>query len=377
MNSIKLFLLSFKKNMFSIMLVILQISALLLAENYMLCVVNEREMLNIPFYPLLNSNTVFVYDANGIWENSSNLNDSRSSLLKENVSGRYIIYDAIYYTDGQTAVLSVSDEIYEKLALPLSSGIYGDKESGAVGTFLTKSGENTIYFEDGTSFTLNVCGKLTELTYLPEINNLKSSKMTVSDFYVNSINGKNTILTSRSSIKGLEKKFQCSHGFLIEFKDNAKENIANLQGKSMVITADTILKNTNEALVSDQVRFMPLICSIALIVMIGIICISIIIFKENEQKNGVMWLCGYSRAGIIEVHIANILLITLLSASISIFAFAILKFSGNRVVVGLNLSFGNLILTLLTIVILVGFSAIIPTIKSRKTSPVEYLRRAK
>lgn len=376
MNSIKLFLLSFKKNIFSFILVILQISALLLAENYMVCVINEREMLNIPFYPLLNENTVFVYDANGMFNASSNFNESRRHLLEENVSGEYKIYDVIHYTDGRNTVLSVSDEIYEKLALPLSSGSYGNKESGAVGTIYAEKGEHIFYFDDGTSFTLNVCGNLTELTYLTVMNNFKSSEMTVSDLYENSIDGKNTILTSRSAIKGYEERFRYSLGFLIEFRDNAKENIANLQGKSMVITAEKMLKNTSEALASDRVRFLPLIGCIAFIVLIGIICVSVITFKENERKNGIMWLCGYSRAGIIGVHLANILLITLISAGVSMLAYAILKFIGNRIVVGLNLSFGNLIITLLTLAVLVGVSAIIPALKCRKSSPVEYLRRA-
>lgn len=374
MNSLKLFLTSFKKNIFSFVLIILEISSLFLAENYMYSVLKEREMLNAPFAPLLNENTFLAYDTS-VFSGSSGLAGSRNEILK-NISGNYKIYDVKIYSDTNISVASISDEIYEKLALPLSSGSYGTAENGAVGTIRTKTGENKIEIE-GKTLTLNVCGLLTEMTYIPEMNNFSSADMTIADFYSSSINASNTIITSRSAIKGFEDYFINSFGFLIEFEDNAEENIAAIRKNASVITAENILINTENALESDRERFLPLICAIMFIVLIGIVCISVITFKENELNNGIMWLCGYSRSGIIEMHSINIALMTLLSAVISAVVFLVLKSSRNELVIGLNLSLGNLALTLLTAVFLIGVSAIIPALRSLRTSPVEYLRRAK
>lgn len=374
MNSLKLFLTSFKKNIFSFVLIILEISSLFLAENYMYSVLKEREMLNAPFAPLLNENTILAYDTS-MFLGSSGLAGSRNEIVK-NISGNYKIYDVKIYSDINISVASISDEIYEKLALPLSSGSYGTAEKGAVGTIRTKTGENKIEIE-GKTLTLNVCGLLTEMTYIPEMKNFNSADMTIADFYSSSINAANTIITSRSAIKGFEDYFTNSFGFLIEFEDNVEENIAAIRKKASVITAENIIINTENALESDRERFLPLISAITFIVLIGIVCISVITFKENELNNGIMWLCGYSKSGIIGMHSINIALMTLLSAVISAVVFLVLKSSRNELVIGLSLSLGNLVLTLLTAAFLIGVSAIIPVLRSLRTSPVEYLRRAK
>lgn len=371
MNSLKLFLTSFRKNFFSYILIALEISSLLLVENYIFSVLKEREMLNVPFAPLLNDNSVYFYDMNKLYAVGSR------DDLSQNVSGEYKVYDVKSCLVNDTTIISVSDEIYEKLALPLRSGSYVKSYNSAVGGAGITQGENSIKFSDGQTLTLDVCGTLTEMTYLPSMESV-ATDMTMTDLYLNSVNLPNVIITNRSSIKGFENRFANSTGFIIEFEENVEENIAQLKtNRAIVIDSDLIIKNSEKALNDDREKFLPIIITVTLIVLMGTICISVITFKENRLKNGIMWLCGYSRAGIIGMHITNISLISLFSVIISAAAFLILKVSENDFVKGLDLSVGNLMLTVITVLLLIGISTIIPAIKSKNTSPVEYLRRAK
>ncbi len=375
MNSIKLFLLSFLRNIFSYILIILEIAALLVAENYMICTLHEREMLNAAYYPLLGENSAYAVDMGWMFKGET-FNESRENALK-NITQNYKIYDTLSYEDSEIAIISISDEIYKNLALPLSVGSYGDVQSGAVGTVNTKMGKNSVTFIDGSSKSFDVCGLLTNSTYLPFASSASSSGTTVSDFYSVSINDqKSTILTSRTAIKGCEEKFVCKPGFIIEFEDDAEAGIKELRrNKATVTPSKEIIDASNAALAADRNRFLPLIIAIGIVVIVGIICISVITFKENERRNGVLWICGYSRLGIIGVHCAGIALITVMSVIITFAAYGFMKLGNSELVSGINLTFANIFATVITAALLTAFSAVIPALKSRKTSPVEYFRR--
>lgn len=369
MNAIKLFLLSFKKNIFSYILVILEVVALIIAENYMICTLNERKMLHKAYYPLLGENSVLAIDMQEPF-----FARSRDNILKD-LPQDCKIYNTVYWGNNELEIISVSDEIYEKLAMPLSSGSYGNVENSAVGTVDIKPGNKTIRFDDGTSLTLNVSGILTDMTYIPMMAEIGSG-MTVNDFYISREGAAKTIITSRSAIKGYEKNFLHMGGIIIEFKSDFERGTQTLRENGASITpARSIVEKSDADLAEDKAKFLPLTAAIAVVVLTGIICISIITFKENERRNGVLWLSGYSRLGIISVHSMGIALITIMSVGISLAAFAVMRSIGSELVTGITLSIGNFIATIITCLALTLFSALVPAIKSRKTSPVEYFRR--
>ena len=374
MNTIKIALLAFKKNTFTFILVIAQLAVLFLAENYMVSALVERKMQFAPFKPLLNDNTAFVYDIE-YEKNAAMLGmDSKASreTLLSGINDEYKIYDVMSFTNGEYTVYSVSDEIYASLALPLAFGNY---ESG-VGSFGMSAGEKVIIFSDGSDLRLKISGALTASTYIPAMTSFSSQDMTANEFYYSSVNERNIILTNRSSIGGYERHFRLSSGFLIEFKSAAVQNLEALNKAALTVPATEIAKNTNKALQNDLLKFIPLVGTVLIIVIIGIICVSVITFKENERRNAVLWICGYSRAGIIGVHIAGTALVTALSVIISLAAFGIMKLSGNEMLVGINLTIENLVATFMTCALLSAISAVVPALKCRKASPAEYIRRA-
>lgn len=374
MNTIKITLLAFKKNAFTFILVIAQLAVLFLAENYMVSALVERKMQFAPFEPLLNDNTAFVYDIE-YEKNAAMLGmDSKASreTLLSGINDEYKIYDVMSFTNGEYTVYSVSDEIYASLALPLAFGNY---ESG-VGSFGMSAGEKVISFSDGSDLRLKISGALTASTYIPAMTSFSSQDMTADEFYYSSVNERNIILTNRSSIGGYERHFRLSSGFLIEFKSGAAQNLEALKGVALTVPATEIAESTYKALQNDLLKFIPLVGTVLIIVIIGIICVSVITFKENERRNAVLWICGYSRAGLIGVHTAGTALVTALSVIISLAAFGIMKLSGNEMLVGINLTIENLVATFITCALLSAISAVVPALKCRKASPAEYIRRA-
>ncbi len=375
MNTIKIALLAFTKNTFTFILVIAQLAVLFLAENYMVSALVEREMQFEPFKLVFNEKTAFVYDSEYVKNASMFGIDTKASreMLLSDIKDEYKIYDVMSFTNGEYTVYSVSDEIYASLALPLAFGDYGS----AVGSFGMSVGEKEIFFPDGTDLRLETSGALTASTYIPVMMSLSSQDMTVGDLYYTSGNERNIILTNRSSIVGYEQHFRLSNGFLIEFKSGTARNFEALKGRALTVPTIEIAENTNKALQKDLFNYLPLLGTVLIIVIIGIVCVSVIIFKESERRNAVLWICGYSRAEIIGIHAFGIVLITALSIIISLATYGLLKSSGNGMLVGINLTLENFIVTIITCILLSAISSVVPALKCRKTSPVEYLRRAK
>lgn len=373
MDAVKLSLLNFKKNIFSIILIIFEIAALFLSVNYLTSTLRERGMLIAPFEFMFNDKTAFVNDDyfinNSMMFHETEL-QSREHIL-ENVAGSYKIYDVMsaISADGNYTVISLSDEIYGQLALPLQLGSY----KSSVGTVGTMLGEHEITLQSGDVLKLTTSGVLTTTTFIPEMNSV-SNTMSVSEFYSNSVNEPNIIITDRRSISDFESQFRGRACFFIEFTENAAENIAALRNVTTAMPVLDIAKSSQAELNDDLSGFIPLICVIGFIVLLGIVFVSVIIFKDNERKNAVFLLCGYSKKGIVGLHCAGIFLIIVLSAGISWAAFEVLKILEIEAVSGVKLTVENLVVSVLTILALVTAAVIAPMILTARKSPADYLR---
>ncbi len=374
MECIKFAFLSIRKNAAAFVLVILELAALLLAANFAMSAINDRNMLNAPFRGILNSKTAFVYDykypQNDV-ELGLNLSGSRQLILDE-IEGDYKIYDVLSLSTGKYTVISVSDEIYSRMKLPLS---FGNRKT-AVGTFGTSLGEHTIEL-DNDSFIINVSGTLTENTYLPMMNSFGTSNFTTNDLFSVSVSTRNIIVTNRSAISGFEDEFTVSPGFFVTFDNDYDGNFKRLASMGDIISSKQLIKNSNAALIKDILNFMPVLLCVLFIVIIGMVSISVIISRQNEYRDGVIWLCGYSKKRIHLIHAVNILFIMIFSTVVGAATLGILKITGNELAVTMNLSFANIILSVVLLGFLLLVSLVVPVIKCAKSSPIEYLGRAK
>ncbi len=374
MDSIKFAFLSIRKNAAAFVLVILELAALLLAVNFAMSTINDCSMLNASFRRILGSKTVFVYDTkypqNAV-EMGLNRNESRQIILDE-IQGDYKIYDVLTRYTGTYAVISVSDEIYSRMKLPL---VLGNRMTAA-GTFGTSLGKHTIELEKG-SLIVNVSGILTKNTYLPMMSSFGTNSFNTKDMFSTSTNTKNIIVTNRSAISGFEDEFTVSPGFFVTFENEYDENFKRLERVGGIISGKDLIKNSNAALTEDILSFVPVLLCVLFIVIIGMVSISIIISRQNEYRNGVMWLCGYSKKRILLIHAVNILFIMILSAVVGAITLGVLKITGNELAVTMNLSFANIIASLILFGFLLLVSLVIPAVKCAKTSLIEYLGRAK
>lgn len=374
MNYLFLMLGSMKKQPFNFALVLIELAALFIAVNFTVSTIAERQMLIKPFAEILNKNSVFVYDAEYFDEygkNPSGALESRQKLLC-GIDGDYDCYDVATFIGKDFTIISINDEIYSRLKLPLALGNRKD----AVCTFDAAIGKQT-FDVGGIPLELNVNGKLTKETFLPTMGTYGSVGFTAKDFFTSDVPSNNVILTNRSSIESVADKFHTSLGFIISFKSNAEENILQLERNALTERGTDIRNNSIAALTEDLLGFIPLIVCIFIIVVIGVVSISVITYSRNEYQSGILWICGYSKSQILFSHVTNILVFLTTALGVSAIAYGALRMLGNEIARTVTLGVQNLLATLCLYFVLVAASIIIPAIKCSRTAPIEYLGRAK
>lgn len=374
MGYVKFAALSIKKNAAAFVLVIFELAALLLTVNFAVSTVIDRRMLNVPFGKILKGNTIYAADLNYIekhMEHGLNHRQSRQVMLDE-IVGNYKIYDVLSYNGEGETIISVSDEIYSRLKMPLVSGSY----KTAVGTVGTAPGEHSVTV-NGRTLSLSISGNLTANTFIPTMNAFGSSGLTTKDIFDSSSNRSNIIVTSRSAIAGFENDFTVSIGFFITLESNFEENFSALSRSGGAVLGTDMLKNSNAAVGEDILSLLPIMLCVLFIVIIGMVSISVIISDQNEYRNGVMWLCGYSKKQVLMAHAVNILIILIASAAVGAAALGALKLAKNEFALTMNLTLANLIISIILCAALLFISLAVPVAKSAKKSPIEYLVRTR
>ena len=383
MSYLKLSFSSISKNKLTFLLIIVEIAALFLTVNFLVSTLADRQMLTKGYEKILNDNTAVVWDSkfteNSINGLTNNLAQSREILLKD-ITDDYEIYDTIPITDiaTDTVVFVVSDEIYNDLALPLVSGDYSEAVANYGYTDSEFSFNYNIDGKNYRNFNIKISGTLTADTYIPIMNYFSTGNdFTTKDLYENSNAYRKFIIARKSVFDGTDISANCTPVFMIHFSENFDENIAKLREKAGVHEGKAVLENSQSALLRDLADFIPIVICVLVVVIIGTMSISIILNKYNEKRGGVLWICGFSRRQILFAHFVNMLIIFIVAAILSVGAFFIMSLLQIELVVSANLSAANIIATITLSLILILASMIIPAIKSKNTSPVEYLRRAK
>ena len=374
MNYLNMVLRTIKNHTFMFVLILVELAALFIAVNYAVSTISDRQMLTKPFANLLDENSLYVYDDIFFEEYSGNFLGALSSRQKilDELYGEYEMYDVmIYYGEDGINVISVSDELYSRLRLPLVSG----NRSGAVGGNIS-TGKRTVLFGE-KPIEFNITGKLTSPSYIPMMSAFNSSDTMTKDFFVNSGEMQDFILTDRSSIFGAEDHFIANLGFIIKFHENAEENMNLLGSTALTVSGTKIMENSAAALLDDLSGFMILFSCVFIIVMIGMVSISVIVYLHNERQSGILWICGYSKKQILISHATNMLVILTASVGVGAAVYGILSALGNEITTSVTLGGINIFATVILYIFLVVLSMIIPAVNIAKKTPVEYLRRAK
>lgn len=376
---LKLAFTAIRKNKILFTLIILEIASLILVVNVLICTLADRKMLDAPYRKLLNNNAMYVWDTNYNQNMLSGLakNPQESfQLLLSKIEGEYKICDVSVF-NGKVNIIAVSDEIFDNLTLPLISGDY----TGAVANLGGPTGDYIFGNDSGeNALTIKITGTLTSKTYLPLMQSFRTgSQFTTKDFYLTSDEFGDFIITRKSTVKGNEESFENISGKIIQFKDEEsyKKNLAILSKYGGVQEGKNIIENSQQALRDDLFDFLPVALCILFIVIIGTVSISAIMYLQSEYKNGVLWICGYSRQRILLSHLINMLIVFLFSIIISIFAYWIMSILKIEIIITAKFSLANLMISLILCALLVVLSMAIPMARSSKASPIEYLRRSK
>ena len=375
LNGLKLALLSFGKNAIIYVLITLELSALFFVGNYVICAMEEREMLNAPYEEILESDCLYVFDneyLSLLIASDISKRESRNRLLS-GIKGDYEVYDIMTYTNGSLCVVSLSDELYSNLKLPLTSGKYRSDHKSAIGSYDMELGMQSFSIMDN-ELELDICGILTDVTYLPSMN-YYGTDMTTKNFYDAADQLKHTVITNRSSILGFEDEFINSMGFFIKYNGLSDADTSVFQEKALTISAENIIENTNAEISQDKKSFYPLFLIAALIVVVGIISVSLIAFKENECRNGILWICGFTRVQILLAHMIQVCILPVLSIGIAFLSYWALCIMGSEITMCVYLTCENLIFTLVMLALIVASAMIIPIVKSGRVSPIQYIRR--
>ena len=389
MDIFKLAVMSLEKKILTVIMIVLELAALFFAGNYTICAVNERTMLSEPYKNILTDSSIFFYDLNYsmklIQDDTLTPKRSQDDIL-EKLEGNFTVYNFLHYGNNEYTNYSlfvVADELYKALKLPLSSGSYGRGADSAVAAMGISMGELDINTPDG-SFTLNICGNLTENTFIPESTTFKNN-LTAADLYT-ATNNKNMIITSKSAVGDYVRNFnECSFGFIVKFDSpaDAEKNMPLLRNEGSALSGSIIAANSENELLEDLKSYLPTLFCIFLIVVTGLICISAIIFDESKYRSGVLWICGYSKKKIAAIQAASISVLLSLSAAVFAVLSIVLNVLTNAGTINadsfIKLNFGlpNFIFTLAVSVVLILISAAIPFVRLFKKSPIEYLGRAK
>lgn len=385
MNLLNMIFMSIRKSKLAFFMTIIEIAALLLTVNISVSTISERNMLNNAYYEVLSDNSVFVWDTNYAQNKISGLAKNREQsreLILNDLEGEYKVYDSIFFegpSPDNVTIIALSDEIYDKLALPLMSGNY----NGAVASFGSKTGKFGYKFstdsQEDLSIDLEITGILTSNTFLPLMRSYSSGNdFTIKNFYITSDNYKNFIITRKSSVEGYESQFSPEMGFVLQFNDsNYNRNVEILSSKVGVTEGGAVLENTQKELLEDLRNFIPLLICVSLAVIIGTVSISVIMNSKSEYRNGVLWICGYSRRKILFFHFFSMIFMFIISAIIYVCVYLTLSLFKIEFFTSASFSAANIFATVIVCAVLIALSMIIPIARSKKSSPVEYLRRAK
>jgi ABC-type antimicrobial peptide transport system permease subunit len=205
--------------------------------------------------------------------------------------------------------------------------------------------------------------------------------MSSADFYSNTNSQENRFIIMGKSAVGNTDYFFRSYTSLLVF-DNLSEqdkqfNEEYLRSQNAYFTyGDEIHENSLYLIYQDLKRFYPLITCVALVVLIGIISFACIVFKHSQRDNGIYFMCGNTRFGSMKILMGELTIILLLSGLLTVSAFWFSDYKG--IFEGSKLTFtsGNILITLLAIVLLMVCMIFIPYISYRKNSPIEIIRRS-
>lgn len=159
-------------------------------------------------------------------------------------------------------------------------------------------------------------------------------------------------------------------------RDVVDEAILKIRDQAFVFDYSTLLKNSQNEYQEESRYFIPICMSIISISLIGMISITALTTYENVFFS-ILYLCGGKKAGLKYICLGYLGIISVVSFSLCTLLNAFLTYSGVYKKIMFDLSLLNVMSTVISIIILIVFSMLIPITLIRKLSVSEFIHSSR
>jgi ABC-type antimicrobial peptide transport system permease subunit len=371
-------------------MLILQLTILISAINFILASYNSRDILYEPYEDLINKQGFLLFEKDyqtqdeinkDYWHTHYEFAENVLPKLKGDIE---IYFQQEYHGDGSNVnpfkIVIVPDEVYDKFKLPLTNGNY---DSAVI---VPNKYGLTVGDKIGG---IEISGILTDPTYIPGLTSFDVD-IDVRIFYHNTALSFSDdtiyVITSKSEFEktGIEdSKLSREPAIFAYYTTPVSEEIYKenkkiiLENNIRCVELSEFKEQTDNYMNENLFKYIPLIILVFVVSMIGLVGTTAINVLSQLKNYAVFFLCGARWKKCVKICIYNVGIKLFAATLISVLLFTVAYLTGMFETYGLVLNMVNVIITLGTVVIAVFLSIIIPYLIILKKSPVDILRNTK
>lgn len=373
---IKMALKSMRSFKMRYVILIIQITAVLFALNFVVASINNQYSQYLPYEEMLSKKGFYFTDMQIATDDNyipleSVLSDEANVFEIRTLS---YAYDMISTTDYKAITIYIyEDGFYEKLNFSLQSGKKSlDNDSELSSAVITQNVHN-IGIGDYIKMPeynrkIYVCGVMTAPTYIANQTRHKYNG-DVSTLYQKISDAGNTIfvLMSQSEFSKLGIPLDETISDLNKIiyynstdTESYKKDLEILNERGYCTELSQIKKATTDNINSVLLKYMPLIAAVLIVVLYGVVNYSAIQAMSKSKINGVFFLCGMTQKQCVATSGANTAIVLIISFILNALIFLMLTITKAVYTIGLVFNAYNIIVTLAIILIIFVFGLIMP-----------------
>lgn len=390
----KLLILSYRscaRHLGMYLLILLQLLTVTIGTNVLLASYNQQTMLQEPYLELMQSDGYYLsggFDEELVTQDGTPMMDvlegdwnsyrfsERSDFVscgQRTVDGKFLIYE---------------DAFWDAYHPVLKHGRWKKSDSGTepwcVATANVPGDSVTI---PGYGQTVAVKGVLGDLCYLPSMSSWSRNGSIQDNFYdIFQLERESTVyfLISRSQWNKLGIPEDCqSHNQIIttasQLTDAQCEKNAALFRElgEPQIPLSVLLERAEDARLENVRKFLPLLVSMLIITMFGILCVTAIHTMQDLKQTAVYYLCGMRWRTSLTLTLLQLGILLVLTAGCTGAAWLIATAFGVCAQLGLRFDWNNLGITMLLFGLVLLSGCLMPYGITKRVTPTSLLRSAR
>ena len=390
----KLLILSYRscaRHLGMYLLILLQLLTVTIGTNVLLASYNQQTMLQEPYMELMQSDGYYLsggFDEELVTQDGTPMMDvlegdwnsyrfsERSDFVscgQRTVDGKFLIYE---------------DAFWDAYHPVLKHGRWKKSDSGTepwcVATANVPGDSVTI---PGYGQTVAVKGVLGDLCYLPSMSSWSRNGSIQDNFYdIFQLERESTVyfLISRSQWNKLGIPEDCqSHNQIIttasQLTDAQREKNAALFRElgEPQIPLSVLLERAEDARLENVRKFLPLLVSMLIITMFGILCATAIHTMQDLKQTAVYYLCGMRWRTSLTLTLLQLGILLVLTAGCTGAAWLIATAFGVPAQLGLRFDWNNLGITMILFGLVLLSGCLMPYGITKRVTPKSLLRSAR